>query len=307
MVYHFTNLNSFENIFKSIAKPKGRYLTFWASRIYEMNDPLEMVLGVPIIKEAISAFEEGRDIEEKYKLSTYQNVVKVVENTKSLDDSILIKHIGKYQRDPFILSFCRINEDTINNELPLWTTYGNSGEGICMGFDEGMFRFKEDADFKYSAYNIAYLVENMTERLNNQDTIFQMRTHFQNEYEKYLKIVHAIHNEEDILDAMRTSIASMASFVGAFTKVADYEYENEYRIAIFPKDDIIEQKRVNFRLSTSNNLISYICIPLPIESLKKIIVGPCVSDMTLNNLYEQMKTLGINVKPKKTDILFRNL
>lgn len=307
MVYHFTNLNSFENIFKSIAKPKGRYLTFWASRIYEMNDPLEMVLGVPIIKEAISAFEEGRDIEEKYKLSTYQNVVKVVENTKSLDDSILIKHIGKYQRDPFILSFCRINEDTINNELPLWTTYGNSGEGICMGFDEGMFRFKENADFKYSAYNVAYLVENMTERLNNQDTIFQMRTHFQNEYEKYLEIVHAIHNEEDILDAMRTSIASMASFVGAFTKVADYEYENEYRIAVFPKRDMTIQKHIDFRLSVSNNLIPYICIPLPIESLKKIIVGPCVSDMTLNNLYEQMKTLGINVKPKKTDILFRNL
>lgn len=272
-----------------------------------MNDPLEMVLGVPIIKEAISAFEEGRDIEEKYKLSTYQNVVKVVENTKSLDDSILIKHIGKYQRDPFILSFCRINEDTIKNELPLWTTYGNSGEGICMGFDEGMFRFKENADFKYSAYNVAYLVENMTKRLNNQDTIFQMRTYFQNEYEKYLEIVHAIHNEEDIFDAMRTSIASMASFVGAFTKVADYEYENEYRIAIFPKDDFIEQKHVNFRLSMSNNLISYICISIPIESLKQIIVGPCVSDMTLNNLYEQMQTRSIDIKPSRTEILFRNL
>lgn len=307
MVYHFTSLDNFESIFKSIAKTNGKYLTFWASRIYEVNDLWEMNFGVPIVMDAINDFERWNKIEEQYKLSTYRHYVEMVENTDSLDDATFIKHIVNYQKPPFILSFCRINEAIIKNELPLWTAYGNSGKGICMGFDEDLFKFIDDGSFNYFASDVIYLKDNMEKRLSYEKTIAQMRTHFQNEYNNYWEKMHVFSNESDIICEKRETIASMSSFIGAFVKVADYEYENEYRIAVSPQTSIALQEHINYRLSSSKNLIPYIRVSIPVESLKQITVGSCVSDVTLRNLCMQMQTSGIEIKPTKTDIKFRNL
>lgn len=304
-MYHLTSLDSFEKILTSFGESDEQNLIFWASRVYEVNDPNEMLFGIPIITEAINEYEKWNSIDKRYKLSMFQEDVRKKENIENFNEVAYIKYIAKYQCDPFIISFCKINEkNKIKNELPLWTTYGDSGKGICLVFDENLFKLSNDFFFKYSTNDIIYLNDEFSKK---GDTIGTLRSHFQNEYREYLKRVCKIGNTDNIFVEKRRVIASMSALIGAFTKSSDYEFESEYRIAAFPKSKDYLYKRVKYRLTDMKTLIPYTEIPIPVDSLQKIIVGPCVSDITLHNLKDQIQTLGLNIVLTRTELPFRNL
>ena len=137
---HYTTLEAFYEMLKSIdwnIKPEERTLTFWGSSIYSMNDPQEFIYGYKLLQNTILPdIEKELGIRDKeLKLS---KIVSSLNNDYEKANSILLAHIYKEHKVPFIVSFTRKKDF-----LPMWNMYSNNSTGVCLCFNNCEYIIKD--------------------------------------------------------------------------------------------------------------------------------------------------------------------
>ena len=113
-------------------------------------------------------------------------------------------------------------------------------------------------------------------------------------------------NNEELYNTLYTTMESITNPVSEFfdvkikylldseavwVKHPSFGYEKEWRIVspIYPQSQC-------YRLSSNNSFIPYVPIKIPINCLKRIVLGPCLDDSRLYDVKDYLKSKMINIE-----------
>lgn len=281
IAYHYTTIEALFEILKKVEwnkQSEERYLTFWASSIYAMNDPQEFMLGYKILQESLlPKIENKLKIKEDHlKLSNLAKKLGYNDNNKWNKE--LIEQIYTKHEIPFIVSFSN-NKDF----LPMWKEYANDGKGVCLCFNNQEYIIDDlkniDVDFRFNlhAQNVSYS--------NDDESVEKVL------YSMYRKSYDEYRNDKNTKQKqkMLSAFVTMAVTTTPYFKHRAYQYENEVRLIKFKKD----HDDVKYRISKKGRLIPYIEIPVKLNYLEQIIIGPCAEfhsySRELRSMFEQYR------------------
>ncbi len=278
-VYHYT---SFEKLFALLEgyKADGRNLTFHASNIYKMNDPLEMEAGFEAVKHLLPKYETEHNIERNLKISEVYDD-KAHENACKED---YMKGRGKHCIDsghiPFSISF-----SAKGDYLPMWTLYGQRGKGVCLKFDtikllDYVLSLGED----YAFDEVVYSPEKRTKSiLTLIDFIYKLYANDKKDKQKLT------------IKDKTNELADLCLIVSPFYKYQDYEYEQEVRLA-FTRDYSAKADYNNpLKGLEQHEIEPFVEIPIPVNCLKGIIIGPDANHEVMKHVLElELENCGIN-------------
>lgn len=281
-IYHYTSVDTFYKLIESI---KDDCFTFRAGSVYTMNDTQEMILGYNKIKKYLPIIEEQLKVPQEERLL---NLVKNRKKNKSIVDKF-----GEWM----------INDDTTNfvisfsaapDILPMWTLYGSNGTGICLEFSPYVIKNYYKQTLKNEKFQIEKCVYTETDiekfMLNNLKVV----------YKSFFKRNDNRRRNDPNIKAQ--DLATLCGVICAFVKHVGFEYEQEIRMNVFKR---IEDWK--FDISRNGHHIVYADVPIPINALKGIIVGPAAEMDKVNNTIKMiLRTKGIRIEPTQSRIPFRN-
>ena len=285
LVYHYTSIDAFQDRLNGIHKDteKNKYfLTFWASSIYAMNDPMEFIYGFRLLWETVlPEIETSLGIaDSELRLSKMWENVK---GNKTSDEwnNILLKGIYESSEVPFVISFSR-NMDF----LPMWSAYSDRGRGVSLGFN----------DFPVVHKNMGIDNLEILHYLNAEGVSYGgfsdvAKKVINGFYEKQISILKNISDSEQRMRRMIDILSSMAVIAAPYHKHKAYEYEQESRLIITPKTN----KDIKYRKSRNGSIIPFIEVPIPLSFLVKVIIGPCADSISImRELKRQLNCFGVN-------------
>ncbi|MBP5777887.1 MAG: DUF2971 domain-containing protein [Prevotella sp.] len=236
------------------------HFTFWASNALDQNDAEELHYSYEDLFDTLLKVE--KNMEDKGVKLSPKKLSEVI-NWSILEYKIpeevkyeINQHIKNRDKAPYTLSFSH-QEDT----LLMWSIYANSGNGICLVFNEEELSNLK-TEMRYISNNVRY----------NRDKNY-ITDVIELIYDDYLKSI----DKEEMLLLNRVYyegkiyLKIMLELISPFIKNNAFKDEDEWRIA-FPKNN---KTKVYTRISGSLNLIHYIKVGLPVSALQKIIIGPC--------------------------------
>ena len=278
-VYHYTSIESFQKMIDGIFRDgKDYYLTFWATSIYAMNDPMEFLHGYNLLKDNVlpDIEKELCITENSFKLSHIWNII-VKETTPSNGIDYLINHIYDNHLCPFIISFSKKKDF-----LPMWNAYSDKGKGVCLCFNNNEYLYKDDQPIilnKLHAMDVTYkIIDDVSSKT------------IKNFYNDYYQTYKRIPDEPQRTKKMIDYLISLIVVFSAYHKNEAYQYEEESRLVIFKHNE----SDVHYRLSKNGRLISYIKENVKLKHLEEIIVGPCAdSEYVIRELKNQLHRYGI--------------
>lgn len=272
LLYHYTNIGA---LFNGIILPKDKSnkneaLSFLSTDYRYMNDQEELIYGRKVIQD----FYEKRTNRDD-KLSDSNQTINAL----------------------YFLTSFSCKEDSI----PMWSTYGNKGNGIALGLDTKIL--KEHLSNSFSLFfHCIYDMEELNGLIN--DFV---------EANPIIKITE---------ECTRDFYAGIQNYITILAKHPSYKYEDEVRLLrMFPTklsktaqiifDNFRAQNatsKVKYRLA-NNLIIPYVINKLPKEVLKTITIGPNLDmDRTKTSIEEYIKSLGftdVDIIPSKAP--FRTL
>lgn len=276
MVYHYTTLETFYNILASYKESEDKeYLTFWASNALNQNDLSELSLRVKDIIAVVQDIEKDMSLTIK-KMSTVINEDWIPSLTgykikESFDDML---RNAKYS--PYTVSFSK-KEDS----LLMWSMYGNNGTGVCLAFDPQKLIWPQ-SQLQYIADTVIY----------DKEPIYY-RNVIEQYYDIYRKEVEYDNLLQSIYVKKQEFFVSMLWHIAPFIKNKAFKDEAEYRIAYYATNDGVTP--IYTRLTNRLNVINFIKVNIPLESLKHIIIGPCADYRRVKKLLvENMKSCHID-------------
>ena len=285
-IYHYTSIETLHNILKTYRDSKGKkYLEFWASSIYTLNDPLEMISAKDAIVQILKKIEEELDVQQHDRLSDSSWGI---EKFKKAYERTFEKN-----RYIFVMSFSS-NKDT----LPMWLMYAKGGKGVCLCFDKKILlkHFEEEKESETKILDVCYGLKNIGE--NTWDLLKAI-------YIDYLKELKG----DDITD--KESIKNSYPYIflsrlAPIYKDCAYDYECEQRLLCTKQRD---DESIDFRVSSEGYLIPYRKIAIPIEALKRIVIGPTYDyELISSNLKFAMIIYGIKgVEIEKSIVNYRRI
>ena len=282
--YHYTTIEKFQKMLEnSISNDdKIHNFKFWASSIYAMNDPMEFVLGFDMLCDTIlpQLEKEIRIKDDRYKLS---KLWKYYENkSKRLWEKETLGKLYETHQVPFIVSFSKKKDF-----LPMWTTYANNGNGICLGFSNNDYHVElkgDDANVDIIHYLHAQKVNYLGFDDDIKNTLKRIYTKYYQEYNKA--------DRKHLLGYMMNAFATFSVVSAPYHKHKAYSYEEEERLIQFKTDEA----DVRYRCSDSGRLIPYIEIPVKKEYLQEVIIGPCADyESVRRELLCEFRKYGINI------------
>lgn len=291
MLYHYTSLDTLVCLLNANKANKNtdnrttpkRCLTFWASSIYSMNDPLEMKYGDDFLRKIIPALEKSIGLDMKL-LDIIDNV-KVCGQSDTKTQEQINNHFFNPQKTPFVLSFSHCEDD-----LVMWKIYGDNGKGVCLEFDDG---------FISELPNVTYAKDvNYGQELNDKILIDLLLT----ELKRFSEDAKVLDKEVLFGEAIKTYSVLLA-IISPFVKNIDYSYEQEYRISFLD----MELHNVDFRIR-NNLIIPYLPANIPIKYLKQITLGPCCDEHNTKGLLHMLNALDLREfedKIKKSERHYR--
>lgn len=237
LVYHYTTLEAMISII-------GSDVCMWATRYDHLNDPHEQIWAKDII------------IDYCYKNYEMKSL--------TLEEFSVI-----YAKFSYILSFCDI-PDYRN----MWRLYCNDGLGVCLAFDGDLLEeismknsFNDPSHcndkYRHVYYSSKNEISNAVERLKNEEVFKRLTSELEEQF------------------------MNMCPFI----KDDDFDIENEVRYArikgnykcdVFLNPDNVreiktkgheDKEGVKYRIRGNKEIIPYIEIHFPKETLKKVIVG----------------------------------
>lgn len=238
-----------------------------ASSVHGLNDESEYFYGIKQLRRILPAIErriqdEGYKIDDNFLISkTFEEEEK--RHSYNLNDRFADLML-QGNKVPYIIS-----TSSKGDYIPMWSMYGDSGKGVSIGIDVASLFVETKTDdgilMKLSDEPHALkLVDTLS--LNHPAAIVCKR-----EYIDYLEKVKEKSNHVDIKKLMITTFGTMALYTAPLVKHPAFKYENEWRLLAY------EQKvgEVNYDFNGKGKLTSFIKVSIPIEKLRKIIIGPC--------------------------------
>lgn len=237
--YHYTTQETLCCMLNRYRENKDQgNLIFWASSIFTMNDPQEMKHGVEVFKVLIPFNESFYDIlpEERLNIDSFDS------------DKILSDHINT----PFVISFSRNRDD-----LAMWSLYGEGGQGVILKLSKDLETYPSAIGAR-KPENVYY-----GKGSNRIQSIFQI-------YNEGLIKQRNCKSEEERISCREKTLSKLYTHICPFIKTESYRNENESRLSYYD----VPSHFVNFR-TRNKNVVPYIEVPVPIEYLEEIIIGPC--------------------------------
>ncbi|MCQ2343350.1 MAG: DUF2971 domain-containing protein [Paludibacteraceae bacterium] len=250
VLYHYSSVKAlFSEIL--IRKPENddKAISLFATDSRYLNDVSEIELGKRMMREVF----------EKMKISSYNRIV---------------EEVGELERMN-IISFSKEHDS-----IPMWSTYGNNGDGIALGFDSGVL--KEHLRFICPCL---YSQEATEESLRRLMDYYLGKNHSQEEM------------REIILQIMVVCTIILGQIKNSY-----YEYEKEVRYITLPLH------KPEFRLK-NNLIIPYARVFLPRRALRRVIIGPNLDrQLTFLSIRDYIRSIGYkDVEIIQSDAPFRNL
>ena len=249
-----------------------------------MNDPDELMYGYDVIWKWLPEIEEKLEAPQEHRLS---NIWKPYSSNNPFDyNEALKRSFYKHKEVPYLISFSRSIDS-----LPMFRWYSNDGQGISIGFSraelEGNGMFLSD---------VMYNIEKIKGAYSSYDMVFTV-------YRAYIGAITSNNDDTHTFDIMLKYLTMLYLVVAPYIKRGDYENEREIRSIKLNKlnDDVL------FRLSKNGNIIPYIIQKIPINAVKKIIVGPCTDFLTAQRMIElELLSKGVDWIPvEKSETTYR--
>lgn len=264
MVAHYTTMEGFHGLIQnSEGVGKQLQLNFWASSIFAMNDPDELMYGYDVIWKWLPEIEQRLNTPTNFRLS---NIWKLSSsNDRSNYNEILKGSFYKQKEVPYLISFSHSIDS-----LPMFRWYSNDGQGVSIVFSFGELK-ENDIHLNDVFYN--------TDEKTNAYTSYDMVNTI---YKMYIDAITTNSDSNKTFSIMLEYLTLLSLVVAPYIKTRDYENEKEIR---FSKLNMFNEN-VLFRLSKSGNIIPYIIQKIPINAVKKIVIGPCADFLTSKRMIE---------------------
>lgn len=289
-LYHYTGFDALFAILEGYRKSKlHKYLTLRASNIYGVNDTKEMEAGYNALKRFLPKFENG--FPKKLKLSEVYNSKEYEEACKK--DYLYERNTDTIQFGiiPYVISLSKKRD-----YLPMWSMYGHQGKGVCLMFDAYILQDHLADGFELDS--VAYEAK-MGQKILSEK-VPEAYSFYIREYENNL--------EKLTMENKIRELATICLHVSPFFKYKDYQYEEEFRMAYnvyYGQESFSNQRPIIIK---ENKVKPYIEVPIPIESLKGITIGPGADyDVMKHVLGLELESCGIAFKMiRKSKIAYRN-
>lgn len=305
LLYQYTSTDAFVGMInggKAIASKKEskdieKSLLFWASSVYTMNDPSEMMYGYDKVKEMIERADE------KKILTSYYNQIVITDYTEEQKKKFFMDHFFNTEKTPYVISFSHSkeveHEKDHDEDLFMWSMYGDSGKGVRLGFDDKLTaRNKNSGKMETSALPVCYddaMIEKFCYPVLNESV--------KDSYTSLQKI----NDVEKLIWEKVSIIASIYTVYCSLIKNPKYRKENEWRV-VTPSHEALADVEIRTR---GGLIVPYIEMLIPIKYLKEIIVGPCCDyDLQKRNIELALKSYGIDINTiriEKSEIPYRNM
>ena len=298
-VYHYTGFDSLFCLLEGYRKGlyKG-HLPFWGFNVFNANDPMEMKVGFNAVKAFICNSGIESEVPEIQKLSeVYENI----RNEELCKKEYLGANHDQYSSFiPYTVSF-----SAKRDFMPMWSLYGKMGKGVSLVFDaiEMIENLEDLCQFGFVAYD----------KETNMNALNEMIPPL---YKWYTD-----RNSQPTIETKINELSSICYAVSPFFKCEDYKYESEFRIARSNHYSCLsslegsseEIKRIILRTITSNSstklvIPSHIDIPISINSLIEIIIGPCANfDVMEHIIRKELSECNLNnIKITPSKVPYRN-
>jgi len=243
VIYHFTDIDGMIGIYKE--------RSLWASHANALNDVTEILYGIDVAKNHISA-----------KLNPSSDTSSKPHISLPMKHNDILKAIFKHLREPseedtryeaFVISFCGSIKGSMH-----WLHYGREGRGVAMGFDPFPFENSRFLLFpvEYDKSKFESLVDNIIEKTHE----------VLNEYNAL--------NYQDTIDLAGIIVSSFLRMQAIRFKNECFHGEEEWRLISWLPISTDISYRVNFRV-LNNRVTPYLKLALdPHDSqLKEIVLG----------------------------------
>ena len=278
MIAHYTTMEGLHGLIQSVTtKGTQTMLNFWASNIFAVNDPNELMFGYDTIWKLLPKIEKDNRIPKGYRLSEIWNLKKE-NDTTSYNDILKESLYNNYDSNPYIISFSQSIDS-----LSLFRLYSNNGCGVSI-----VFSYVELKEQGFQLFDVIYSKGDVD--IYNRDLNRKTNTL----YNSYLKEIKQDSNNTDRFSIMLKHLTLLSLVVAPYIKNEDYADEREIR---FSKTEKFSET-VKFRLSKNGNMIPYIIQEIPVCTIKKIIIGPGADYMTAKRMIEfELRSKGIGGIP----------
>lgn len=279
IAYHYTNIDNLEKIVTT-DEENIPSLVFWATNSKYLNDQYENTLGIVILEKCLATIEDELHIPIEDRLSPYLEKKEQIMNQ-------LNQIAPDKAMDGYVISLS-LSEDN----LVMWSMYGNKGNGVALGLDVNMIeRLPKNNTVDIKSGKCKYWTSHMLRKIEDpsSESYKRMKKLYKElttrgMWEAYLKIHQTREN------ACKHLLYYLISCYSTFHKHSEWSNEREYRYMIYSYT-----RDASFYKSTNGNYIPYIKIYMPLEVLKKIYIGPICgrnAELMAKSLF-----LKMNIKP----------
>lgn len=289
LIFHYTTVDALIGMTSNMSN-SNRNLTMWATDISCMNDPHERKIGIDLLNLYLEEIEDELKIPVECRMSGLKN--------SSNNDSKLLNKNGSdeclEQYNVYITSFSNKGDS-----LPMWSMYAKNGNGISLGFD--LESIKRKLPMSPTVINDMFY-DNMPDIKIKEllKRYYNFTYNYLNGYKTLFEKFYCGRNINEVISMYMKELYVL--IVSSFIKHHSYEYENEVRLCC------IDKQPMKFR-SSNGFIVPYIDYKLPIDSLKKIIVGPTLDyERIIKPLISLFRSRGIDITKieiEKSNIPYR--
>lgn len=276
LLYHYTTVDALIGMTANMTNI-NRNLTMWATDIKCMNDPNERKIGVELIDSHLEKIEDELKIPIDRRITILRNneedYKKELRHVE-IDTSLLNYNV-------YVTSFSKDRDS-----LPMWSMYAKNGNGISLGFD------LESIHSKFSKEPFFF-----GEIIYDNTPIKEMEHILKFSYKLSYEGFKNFEQKYDVIldDKMINKVLSLCTYrkltliVASLIKHHSYEYEKECRVCC------VKNGPMKFR-SSNGFIVPYIEYKIPIDFLRKIIIGPTLDyDRIINPLLKLFHSRGIDI------------
>ena len=273
IVYHYTSINVLDKILNSYTQDK-KTINLRATYSNCLNDRYENIIGENLIQQMISEIENELNIPILYRIDglfhNKQYMTMIINEIKENE-----KHI-KEKLYNVVTSFSKSKDIA-----PMWLMYGDKGHGISLGFDTNNLCEHLYNNNKINIINrdCIYLTKRQLE-LNTVNKHSDAYRYIKWLYEKITapQGLSSMYNiNQNLLKIKTTIVTNLIYFLSQYYKLYEWNVEEEYRIAF-------GEYPIFMKMNENNTL--YTNIPININRLKEIIIGPKCTIEEENKIYK---------------------
>ena len=263
LVYHYTRSETFLKIIEGMQDGK---IFLRASSMHGLNDTSEFVYGVKQLRRILPAIEHTIQ-KEGCKIDDNQLISKAIVEDERRHSGNWCESFADYMLKGYWTPYV-ISTSSKRDYIPMWSMYGDAGKGIAIGIDVANCVKKEGEILTPNEGPQAFKVV-QTLSLNHPASLICKK-----DYRDYLTKVRNVSNQYEVMRMMVLTFGQMTLYTAPLLKHPAYTYENEWRLIAFKQ----QTDNLKFSINNKSNMTSYIEVAIPIEQLRKIVIGPCCSN-----------------------------